>query len=69
LLSEIAEETINQPLSSLIMGRPMNEAFVDNEGNFDPTFFKEMGIAMTVTSLTFGAGNYVQIRRKLNKKK
>ena len=69
LLSEIAEETINQPLSSLIMGRPMNEAFVDNEGNFDPTFFKEMGIAMTVTSLTFGAGNYVQIRRNLNKKK
>ena len=69
LLRYITEETINQPLSSLIMGRPMNEAFVDNEGNFDPTFFKEMGIAMTVTSLTFGAGNYVQIRRKLNKKK
>ena len=35
----------------------------------NPTFFKEMGIAMTVTSLTFGAGNYVQIRRNLNKKK
>ena len=69
LLAEIGEETLNQPISSLIMGREWNEAFLDVNGDFDPSFFQEMAGAMGVTQMIFGGGNYVRIRRNMKKNK
>ena len=37
ILGEVMEETINQPISSLIMGRRWDEAFVDENGNWKGT--------------------------------
>ena len=49
LIGEMFEETLNQPLSNLIMGRPLGEGL-------DSSFFIEMGQAMAVTAGVFGVG-------------
>ena len=67
LLQEVGEETLNQPITSLIMGREWNEAFVDEQGNFDPTFFKEMATSMGIVQLGFSGTQYYKVMKK-NKK-
>ena len=67
LLAEVFEETVNQSLSSMILGRDWNEAFLDQDGNWDSKWFVEMGGAMTITSLLFTGGNAVQVIRDQNK--
>ena len=67
LLQEVGEETLNQPITSLIMGREWNEAFVDEQGDFDPTFFKEMATSMGIVQLGFSGTQYYKIMKK-NKK-
>ena len=67
-IAEVGEETVNQALSSMIMGKNWDEGFLDEDGNWDEKFFVEMGGAMFITSLTFSGGNYIQMRRRINKK-
>ena len=69
ILGEVMEETINQPISSLIMGRRWDEAFVDENGNFDPTFLKEMTSAIGITQGIFTGKNIIQVHRKRKKKR
>jgi hypothetical protein len=68
-MAEMGEETINQSLSSMILGEDMYSAFLDDEGNWDSKYFVEMGGAMFITSLVFTGGNVVRMRRKYNKRK
>jgi len=67
-IAEMGEETVNQALSSKIMGRDWDEGFLDENGDWDKKFFVEMGGAMFITSLTFSGGNYIQARRRINQK-
>ena len=69
ILGEVMEETINQPISSLIMGRRWDEAFVVENGNFDPTFLKEMTSAIGITQGIFTGKNIIQVHRKRKKKR
>ena len=66
IISEVGEEVINQPLSSLIMGRSWDEGFKDENGNWDAKFFKEVGGAILATQLVFSGANV--IRMKLDSK-
>ena len=49
------------------MGREWNEAFVDEQGDFDPTFFKEMATSMGIVQLGFSGTQYYKVMKK-NKK-
>jgi len=53
----------------LIMGHSWDDGFLDENGNWDEAFFLEMGGAMLVTTAVFGGGNYVRMRRQINKRK
>lgn len=62
IISEVGEEVINQPLSSLIMGRSWDEGFKDENGNWDAKFFKEVGGAILATQLAFSGANVIRMR-------
>ena len=69
LIQEVGEETINQPISSLILGEQWNDAFVDENGDFDPTFFTEVGGAMFITNALFNGGNLYIMNKNIKKPK